>query len=133
MKITVIFDSLEEFQSCMHLTPAVVDAPVEEVKKPAEKNAETPRRAPEEPEAIKSTPKDEKPREEAAAKQEEATAKKVDRVTVRKILATLNKKTGTNTARRLIANLGFDKLTNVPDDRLAELQAKAEEALKNAG
>ena len=133
MKITVIFDSLEEFQSCMHLTPAVVDAPVEEVKKPAEKKAETPRRAPEEPEAIKSTPKDEKPREEAAAKQEEATAKKVDRVTVRKILATLNKNTGTNTASRLIADLGFDKLTNVPDDRLAELQAKAEEALKNAG
>lgn len=126
MKITVIFDSLGEFQSCMHLTPAVIDAPVEEIKKPAEKNAETPRRAPEEPEAIKSTPKDEKPREEA-------TAKKVDRVTVRKILATLNKKTGTNTASRLIADLGFDKLTNVPDDRLAELQAKAEEALKNAG
>lgn len=133
MKITVTFDSLEEFQSCMHLTPAIIDASVEKAKKPTEENAEAPRKTPEESEPVKSTPKDEKPREEAAAKKEEAPAKKVDRVTVRKILATLNKNTGTNTASRLIADLGFDKLTNVPDDRLAELQTKAEEALKNAG
>lgn len=133
MKITVTFDSLEEFQSCMHLTPAVIDAPVEKAKKTTEENAEAPRKTPEESEPVKSTPKSEEPQEGATAKQEEAPAKKIDRVAVRKLLAALNKKTGTNTASRLIADLGFDKLTNVPDDRLAELQTKAEEALKNAG
>ncbi len=133
MKITVTFDSLEEFQSCMHMTPAIVDwqkPEMKEIEKPAEKNAEKPQEAREESEPVKSTPKEEKPQEEATAKQEEAP--KVDRVAVRKLLASLNKKTGTNTASGLIADLGFDKLTNVPDDRLAELQAKAEEAMNNA-
>lgn len=119
MKITVSFDSLEEFQSCMRMAPAV------DQQKPESVEAEKPQEA-----AEKSTPEVEKPQEEATAKPEKAA--KVDRVAVRKLLASLNKKTGTNTASGLIADLGFDKLTNVPEDKLAELQAKAEEAMNNA-
>lgn len=54
---------------------------------------------------------------------------KVDRVELRKILSVLNKTTGENTARKLINEMGFKALTNVPDDRLAELKAKAEEVI----
>lgn len=54
---------------------------------------------------------------------------KVDRVELRKILSVLNKSTGKNTARELINGMGFRALTDVPDDRLAELKAKAEEVI----
>ena len=54
---------------------------------------------------------------------------KIDRVEMRKLLSVLNKTTGTNTARELINAMGFKVLTSVPDDRLAELKAKAEEVL----
>lgn len=54
---------------------------------------------------------------------------KIDRVELRKTLSVLNKTTGENTARKLINEMGFKVLTNVPDDRLAELKAKAEEVI----
>lgn len=54
---------------------------------------------------------------------------KIDRVEMRKLLSVLNKTTGTNTARELINAMGFKAFTSVPDDRLAELKAKAEEVL----
>ena len=88
---------------------------------------------PEQP-SIPPMPKPEKaeeaPRkaEEAPQKAEEA-APKVDRVELRKILSVLNKTTGENTARKLINEMGFRVLTEVPDDRLAELKAKAEEVI----
>ena len=53
----------------------------------------------------------------------------IDRVELRKILSVLNKSTGKNTARELINGMGFRALTDVPDDRLAELKAKAEEVI----
>lgn len=129
MKITVTFDSLEEFQSCMHLTPAIIDASVEKTKKPTEENAEAPRKTPEESEPIKSTPKSEEPQEAAAEEQKKDSGKAVDRAEVRRILAGLNKKTGTNVASSLIAELGCKRLTDVPKEKLPELLKKAEEAL----
>ena len=82
------------------------------------------------PKKMEEAPK--KPVEEAP-KKEEAPAKeeapKVDRVDLRKILSVLNKTTGENTARKLINEMGFRVLTEVPDDRLAELKAKAEEVI----
>ena len=75
----------------------------------------------EEPEPIKETPKAEEPKPK--------TEKPVDRVQMRKILSQLNKKTGENTARKLISDMGYKVFTDVPDDRLAELKAKAEEVL----
>ena len=59
----------------------------------------------------------------------EPEAPKVDRVALRKILNALNKTTGENTAKKLINDMGFSALTNVPYDRLAELKAKAEEVI----
>ncbi len=136
MQITMTFDSLEEFQSYVRMK-AVAGRPEPKVEKPAKQEPvataekpiegpEKPQEAPEEPKAVKSTPKEETPKEEATA------APKADRVTVRRILSELNKKTGDNTAHGLIESIGFAKLTYVPDDRLAELQALAEEAMKNA-
>ena len=69
------------------------------------------------------------PKPEKAEEKAEEAAPKVDRVELRKILSELNKTTGENTARKLINEMGFRVLTDVPDDRLAELKAKAEEVI----
>lgn len=49
------------------------------------------------------------------------------RVEVRKVLAALNKKTGENTASKLIKEFGVDKLTDVKLADLPALMAKAKE------
>lgn len=51
------------------------------------------------------------------------------RIEVRKTLAKLNKKTGENTASKLIKGLGVDRLTDVGLKDLPELMRQAEEAL----
>ncbi len=51
------------------------------------------------------------------------------RVEVRKVLAALNKKTGENTASKLIKELGKEKLTEVALSDLPGLMAKAQEQL----
>lgn len=113
--------------------PAVINAGVEEILAKAEET-------PAEPEPVKeapnrpgsnvpeqpSIPPMPEPEKEEPKKAEEP---KVDRVALRKILSVLNKTTGENTARKLINEMGFSALTNVPDDRLAELKAKAEEVI----
>lgn len=50
------------------------------------------------------------------------------RVEVRKVLAKLNKKTGTNTASELIKSFGAERLTDVALQDLPALMARAEEA-----
>ena len=63
---------------------------------------------------------------------EPAPAPQVDesyRIEVRKTLAKLNKKTGENTASKLIQGFGVDKLTGVALKDLPELMRQAEEAL----
>ena len=115
--------------------PAVINAGVEETLAKAEETPAEPEpvkgapnrpgsNVPEQP-SIPPMPKPKKA-EEAPQKAEEP---KVDRVALRKILSVLNKTTGENTARKLINDMGFSALTNVPDDRLAELKAKAEEVI----
>jgi len=135
MNITVNFESLEEFQKYMGQQPAAtivmsgeaakaMAASAEDNAKRVKKAAQEAQEAPAEAEPIKSTPKTEKPAKEAQEEPEKAPA--VDRVTVRKTLAALNKRTKENTAAKLIHEMGFDVLTNVPEDRLAELLQKAE-------
>lgn len=51
------------------------------------------------------------------------------RLDVRKALADLNKAKDGKPAQQLIKNMGFDKLTNVPGERLQELLDKAKEAM----
>jgi hypothetical protein len=117
--------------------PAVIKAGVEKILAKAEET-------PAEPEPVKEAPNrpgsnvpeqpsippmPEPKKAEEAPQKAEPEAPKVDRVALRKILSVLNKTTGENTARKLINEMGFSALTNVPDDRLAELKAKAEEVI----
>ncbi len=139
MKITVEFNSLQELDEFCN---GVAIAPT--LAKKVSTSAETAQEAPKAPEAKKSTPKSTKAQDEAPAKanvqetegEEPAPAEdKVDtkalKVEVRKMLAQVNKKTGSNTASQWIRELtSVEKLTEVEDaEELLALKAKAEEVL----
>ena len=140
MKITVEFNSLQEldeFCNGVAIAPGLV--------KEVSTSAETAQEAPKAPEAKKSTPKKETAKDEAPAKpqqapkQEETPAPEADKpvdtgalkVEVRKLLAQVNKKTGSNTASQWIKELtSVEKLTEVESaEELLALKAKAEEVL----
>ena len=141
MKITVEFNSLQELDEFCN---GVVIAPGL-AQKAREENAQQPQEEPKAPEAKKSTPKSTKAQDDAPAKanvqetegEEPAPAedKQVDvkalKVEVRKMLAQVNKKTGSNTASQWIKELtSVEKLTEVEDaEELLALKAKAEEVL----
>lgn len=125
MKITVTFDSLEEFKSHMAGETAALTAP-QSAQKPVEEQ--------EAPKAKKSAPKEEMPWKEAPTEAEApkkaAPAVTEDfRVEVRKTLAQLNKKTGGNEAKELIKGFGVSKLTEVKLEDLPALMEKAQAAL----
>lgn len=140
MKITVEFNSLQELDEFCN---GVAIAPA--LAKKVSTSAETAQEAPKAPEAKKSTPKSTKAQDDAPAKanvqetegEEPAPAedKQVDtkalKVEVRKMLAQVNKKTGSNTASQWIKELtSVEKLTEVEDaEELLALKAKAEEVL----
>ena len=112
MRITVEFESLEEFRSYM------------EPKKEAHTAPTT--CAPAAPVAIPW----EEPQEAVEAKAPEAPEVSEDfRVEVRKTLAALNKSKSGNPAKALIAELGYKRLTDVPLEQLPGLMEKAKEAL----
>ena len=140
MKITVEFNSLQEldeFCNGVAIAPGLV--------KKVSTSAETAQEAPKAPEAKESTPKKETAKDEApakpqqASKQEEKPAPEADKpvdtgalkVEVRKLLAQVNKKTGSNTASQWIKELtSVEKLTEVESaEELLALKAKAEEVL----
>lgn len=141
MKITVEFNSLQEldeFCNGVAIAPGLV--------KKVSTSEETAQEAPKAPEAKKSTPKRETAKDEAPAKpqqapkQEETPASEADKpvedtgalkVEVRKLLAQVNKKTGSNTASQWIKELtSVEKLTEVESaEELLALKAKAEEVL----
>ena len=141
MKITVEFNSLQELDEFCN---GVVIAPGL-AQKAREENAQQPQEEPKKAEAKKSTPKSTKAQDEVPAKanvqetegEEPAPAedKQVDtkalKVEVRKMLAQVNKKTGSNTASQWIKELtSVEKLTEVEDaEELLALKAKAEEVL----
>ena len=140
MKITVEFNSLQELDEFCN---GVAIAPA--LAKKVSTSTETAQEAPKAPEAKKSTPKSTKAQDDAPAKanvqetegEEPAPAedKQVDtkalKVEVRKMLAQVNKKTGSNTASQWIKELtSVEKLTEVGDaEELLALKAKAEEVL----
>ena len=149
MKITVEFNSLQEldeFCNGVAIEPGLA-------QKSREENAQQPQEEPKKAEAKKSTPKKAEAKEEpkteasevpfeeekggivpqkaAPAKKEEAPDVSKLQVEVRKMLAQVNKKTGTNTASQWIKELtSVEKLTEVQSvDELLALKAKAEEVL----
>ena len=111
MKITITFDSAEEFLQHIRVGQQQ-DQIMPEPEPPAPA---------EEPEVPFTEDKPEKPAEKAPA---------VSVEDVRKLLADLNKKAGKNVAKDLIKDAGYKKLTDVPADKLPELKAAAE---KEAG
>ena len=149
MKITVEFNSLQELDEFCN---GVVIAPGL-AQKAREENAQQPQEEPKKAEAKESTPKKAEAKEEpkteasevpfeeekggivpqkaAPAKEEEAPDVSKLQVEVRKMLAQVNKKTGTNTASQWIKELtSVEKLTEVQSaDELMALKTKAEEVL----
>lgn len=128
MKITVEFESLEEFQKYLQ-----GGAPAQEEPK-AEKVEEVPAKAEEAP----TTPAEaapvaipwEEPQNAIEAKAPEVTEDY--RIEVRKTLAALNKVQTGNPAKKLIAEIGYKRLTDVPLELLPGLMEKAKEAMNNA-
>lgn len=145
MKITATFDSLEEFQAFINGGKKPLTA--EELNKTAQKTADIINAAEAKEEAEKAEKKKAKkaePKAETIADPEEivaeaeAKAKKDDvdydalRVECRKVLAALNKATGTNTASEMIKAHGAKKLSEVEDMFLPALLEEAKEALADA-
>lgn len=135
MKITVTFDSLEEFAQHMRTMegfapekPVVLhDQGLFEAAKAATKAlaAEEAQEAPAAPEGFEpadSTPFDERPAEAA-----DPAVTEDYRMEVRKFLAKLNKQTGKNTAKELISQFGAGKLTDIRLEDLPALMEKAKE------
>lgn len=134
MKITVVFDSLEEFQKHMTTGREKVEitaqgitaspAPILEPQEPAgAPEAQKPEKKPKEQEKPA-----EKPQEPEKAPDLPFTEdKKVTVEEVRKILADLNKAAGKNVAKDLIKAVGFKRLTEVTEGALPALKNMAEE------
>lgn len=119
MKITVTFDSMEEF--IRHLRPmeGFEDDRPDPVAKAEERIKQLKAEAIQE--GFESA--------EDAPFEETAPAITEDfRVEVRKALAKLNKQTGKNSAKELITGIGYTKLTDVPLEKLPELMEKVKEA-----
>lgn len=119
MKITVTFDSMEEF--IRHLRPmeGFEDDRPDPVAKAEERIEQLKAEAIQE--GFESA--DDAPFEETAPAITEDF-----RVEVRKAMGDLNKKTGKNTAKKLIAEIGYTRLTDVPLEKLPELMDKVKEA-----
>ena len=125
MQITVTFDSLEEFQKYIQTAQAPAGQP--EAPKPVEKpkKAEKPAEKPQEP---AEKPQDEEPATAPAPEDKP----KMDMVAARKILADLNKETGSNVARATLKKMGYASLKAVPEDKLQEVVDAAREEVGNA-
>lgn len=129
MKLTITFDSWEEFEAFRGGAPAVAkvqpEAPAltayrEELHRAAQEVAQ---------EVAQNTQESAQKPQENAQKPQESAREPVKIETVRKALADLNKRTGKNLAKELISEIGYNRLTDVPQERLPELLAKAEEVL----
>lgn len=136
MKITVVYDSMEEF-----LRHTMVDGSLkstithysdEAMQAAREKELDIQKLA---NETAKLPEAQEEPKMAAEEAEEPASAPEIDeslRVEVRKMLATLNKMQTGNPAKQLIAATGYKRLTDVPLELLPDLMKQAEEALNNA-
>ena len=95
----------------------------------AEAQAKVPAEAPKKT-AKKEEPKAEVPKEaapkEAAPKEETPKEPEVDRITVKTYLTEKSRSGKTQEVRNLIVAMGYEKLTDVPDEKLAELYQKAQ-------
>ena len=125
MKITVTFDALDEFNAFMGkqfnlAEPAPAPVPAGnwyQGGSPADDSVPDTVQPPEPPaEPVK-------PAEEKAAPEnpEEPEKPAVDHVAARKAMAALNKAAGENIARKLVSAFGYNRLTDMPAEKLPEL------------
>jgi len=131
MKITVTFDSLEEFAAHMRPQEGFEPEPVQEKRNVFEEAKQKVASIMEvdtgtgtlvgEPAELKADKTEEKTEEQPAVTEDY-------RMEVRKFLAKLNKQTGKNTAKELISQFGASKLTDVKLEDLPALMEKAKEA-----
>lgn len=131
MKITVTFDSLEEFAAHMRPQEGFESEPVQEKRNVFEEAKQKVASIMEvdtgtgtlvgEPAELKADKTEEKTEEQPAVTEDY-------RMEVRKFLAKLNKQTGKNTAKELIQQFGASKLTDVKLEDLPALMEKAKEA-----
>lgn len=136
MKITATFDSLEEFQAFVNGKKPLTS---EELNASAQKTADIINAAEEKMEAEKKAkkakkeePKAEEPEPEPVKKEEQKVDYDAMRVECRKVLSSLNKATGKNTAQELIKGRGKSKLSEIEDRVLPALLEEAKEALEDA-
>lgn len=128
MQITVTFESLEEFQKYIQTAQAPAEQP--EAPKPVEK----PKKA-EKPQEPAEKPQDEEPTPAPAVEADMPAPEdkpKMDMVAARKILADLNKETGSNVARATLKKMGYASLKAVPEDKLQEVVDAARKEAGNA-
>lgn len=111
MKITVQFESLAEFQAHM-MRPAAIKFNPDSIEiEPAPEPVKDPEPAPApEPAPVKIT--------------------EDFRAEVRRAMATLNKQTGENTAKKLLQERGFASLKDAPLEALPELMETVREMVK---
>ena len=131
MKITVTFDSLEEFEAHMRPQEGFEPEPVQEKRNVFEEAKQKVASIMEvdtgtgtlvgEPAELKADKTEEKTEEQPAVTEDY-------RMEVRKFLAKLNKQTGKNTAKELISQFGASKLTDVKLEDLPALMEKAKES-----
>ena len=131
MKITVTFDSLEEFAAHMRPQEGFEPEPVQEKRNVFEEAKQKVASIMEvdtgtgtlvgEPAELKANKTEEKTEEQPAVTEDY-------RMEVRKFLAKLNKQTGKNTAKELISQFGVGSLKDVALADLPALMEKAKEA-----
>ena len=132
MKITVTFDSLEEFTRCMRPMEGFEDdrptvAKAQDLIRQLQQEAEA---EISQVDAGTSAIVGATPEEQKQIEAEEAAPAVTEdyRIEVRKFLAKLNKQTGKNTAKELIAQFGAGSLKEVALADLPALMEKAKEA-----
>ena len=133
MKITITFDTLEEFAAHIKYPegfedPAVTDA-APAPSKFEEAKAATEKIAQEAQEEAPPLEPDKNPLKEEKAEEKPAKVPTIDITAVRKVLSELNAKAGTNVAGRILKAAGFKKLTEVPAEKLPEIMAAAKEQM----
>lgn len=125
MKITVTFDSLDEFAQYMRPMEGFEPEPRNVFEEAKQKAAEIAKVDTGTGTIVGATLEEQKQIEAEEATQAVTEDYRVD---VRKFLAKLNKQTGKNTAKELIQQFGATKLTDVKLEDLPALMAKAKEA-----
>ena len=133
MKITVTFDALDEFNAFMGkqlnlAEPAPAAAPAGSWYPGGSPKGDSVPRVPDtvqppEPPAEPVKPAEEKaaPEPVKPAEPEKPAKPDVDHVAARKAMAALNKAAGENIARKLVSAFGYNRLTDMPAEKLPEL------------